>query len=204
MIKIMDFRDSDSAPILDLLMACFEKETSYRFRGRLELAKDVYSKYYGSPGGREYLKNCIVAKLDGKIVGVIGMQVPGQSEKDVSGYPLLTLIRKAGPFSGIFIKLALRIEEGGERPKDAIYLDFLGTLPKYSRMGIGTMLMEAAEEKTKGLGIKHMALDVWSHNREAIGLYEKQGYRVTKTVSSRIVKLFLGSREYYMMEKWLS
>jgi ribosomal protein S18 acetylase RimI-like enzyme len=203
MIKIREFRDSDSRAVLDILMACFGEETKYMFRGKLGLAREVYGAYYQSASGKQYLKNCIIAEADKRVVGVIGMQVPGKKGEEASSYSLWRLIRKAG-FKGIFIKLALRVEEGGERPEGAIYLDFLGILPEYSNRGMGTRLMKTAEKKAGELGISHMALDVWSHNKEALGLYKKLGYEITKSVSSRVVRLFLGSREYYVMEKRLS
>ncbi|KAJ2955071.1 hypothetical protein NQZ79_g8868 [Umbelopsis isabellina] len=46
----------------------------------------------------------------------------------------------------------------------------------YHKMGIGKLLMEAAEDMARSLGFKHIWLGVWEENRRAQKVYASAGY----------------------------
>ena len=46
----------------------------------------------------------------------------------------------------------------------------------FRRQGVGTALMEAAEEWARAAGIRKLELYVFPHNEPAIALYERLGY----------------------------
>ncbi|MCL5037416.1 MAG: GNAT family N-acetyltransferase [Chloroflexi bacterium] len=49
-------------------------------------------------------------------------------------------------------------------------------LPEYWNRGIGSLLMEKAEEFIKSLGHKYIGLAVTTDNKRAVNFYEKHGY----------------------------
>ena len=65
----------------------------------------------------------------------------------------------------------------GTKPLMFIY-DFQIDEP-YRRKGYGEQTLQAAEEKTKALGLDTIALHVFGFNRGARALYEKLGYEIT-------------------------
>jgi ribosomal-protein-alanine N-acetyltransferase len=57
--------------------------------------------------------------------------------------------------------------------EDATWVATIGVHPRYQRRGIGRMLLQACEQKTK---LPRMRLTVRMSNQSAISLYEKEGY----------------------------
>ncbi|MDF2473822.1 MAG: acetyltransferase [Anaerocolumna sp.] len=61
---------------------------------------------------------------------------------------------------------------------DEIYVvHTLAVHPKYAKNGVGSQLLEFAEEYGRKNNIKALRLDVYEHNTPAIRLYEKCGYK---------------------------
>lgn len=58
----------------------------------------------------------------------------------------------------------------------ALYLDRLGVNVNYSRMGIGSLMLEKAKETAKKLGADYLRLFVVDINEPAIRLYIKNGF----------------------------
>jgi ribosomal protein S18 acetylase RimI-like enzyme len=50
---------------------------------------------------------------------------------------------------------------------------------QYRRQGFGTQTLLAVEERARGLGIDRIGFHVFAHNRAALALYERAGYRTT-------------------------
>ncbi len=53
----------------------------------------------------------------------------------------------------------------------------MGLTQDYRSQGIGTRLLRAAVEHAREQGLERVELEVFSSNREAIGLYEKEGFQ---------------------------
>jgi ribosomal protein S18 acetylase RimI-like enzyme len=54
----------------------------------------------------------------------------------------------------------------------------IAVAPHIGRRGVGTLLLAAAEDAARRHGRKVMRLEVHEHNSQAIGRYEKSGYRL--------------------------
>jgi ribosomal protein S18 acetylase RimI-like enzyme len=54
----------------------------------------------------------------------------------------------------------------------------IAVAPQFSRRGVGTLLLAAAEESARRRGRQAMRLEVHDHNTRAIARYEKSGYRL--------------------------
>lgn len=59
---------------------------------------------------------------------------------------------------------------------NAFYLDRFGVNVKYSRKGIGSLMLEKAKETARALGAEYLRLFVVDENLPAIRLYEKNGF----------------------------
>lgn len=86
-----------------------------------------------------------------------------------------------------------------------MYLSGMAVHNEYKRQGIGTLLLEGAEAKSKALGIKFIALQVHVENEVAQGLYEKAGYRAVHTSSAWAFETILpgtqGKRRVLMIKR---
>ncbi len=58
------------------------------------------------------------------------------------------------------------------------YLSNVSVYPEFRSFGIGTKLLEAVEEEAKSIGKKRVVLHAETHNRRAINLYERLGYKI--------------------------
>jgi ribosomal protein S18 acetylase RimI-like enzyme len=54
--------------------------------------------------------------------------------------------------------------------------------PEVHGKGYGKLTMRLAEDEAKKAGLFSIGLHVFGHNKTAIGLYEKSGYRVTNQI----------------------
>ena len=73
---------------------------------------------------------------------------------------------------------ALSIANRIETRRDEYYLANMGVLPEYQNLGIGSGLLEQAEQKARSVGLDKCSLIVDLENLAAQRLYERAGYRV--------------------------
>lgn len=71
--------------------------------------------------------------------------------------------------------------------RKALYLDRLGVNVKYSRMGMGSLMLEKAKETAKNLGFECLRLFVVDINKPAIHLYVKNGFTKVNGVYDEII-----------------
>ncbi len=78
----------------------------------------------------------------------------------------------------------------------ALYLDRLGVNVAYSRIGIGSLMLERAKETAKDLGAEYLRLFVVDINTPAIQLYLKNGFTRGAGVYDLIIDNDLVLQEY--------
>ena len=127
--------------------------------------------------------SCVVAVEGDKLVGLLDY-----STESMSRVIRLALLHDVVGWKQ-FLR-ALRVMYGRKRvntpvPDDAFFLANLRVDEAQRGRGIGTALMEWAEDKARELGARHMALQTLTSNR-ARRLYERLGYRVTQSPTHRL------------------
>ena len=65
--------------------------------------------------------------------------------------------------------------------QDSAYLGLLAVGPEHQQSGLGSMLMDAAEDYCRGLGLRFMDIKVVNLRAELGGFYRKRGYVETGT-----------------------
>lgn len=78
----------------------------------------------------------------------------------------------------------------------ALYLDRLGVNVNYSRMGIGSLMLEKAKETAKNSGAEYLRLFVVDINEPAIRLYIKNGFIRATGVYDEVIDDDLILHEY--------
>lgn len=68
-----------------------------------------------------------------------------------------------------------------EAEKDEYYIFMLAVLPEYQNKGLGTKLLEFAEQEALNRRLKKCSLLVRTANKGAIRFYERHGYKKVKT-----------------------
>jgi len=85
--------------------------------------------------------------------------------------------------------LWLKLER--DRFKDLFYCDlhYIQVSPEYRNKGIGIKLMEKAQEWAKKQKCQEIRLGTNVHNKAAIGLYHKCGYKITRVLMEKKICL---------------
>ena len=144
-------------------------------------------------------ENCLFAIVDGELSGVLAFQMTGHEFYQLN---LRTAFEKFSPFRAglvIFNLILLAFEDAVGA--DEFHIDLVAVVPSSRGMGIGTALMLKAEEKAESTGKHTMSLGVIAENEGAIRLYERLGYRTTRTWRGFLVRLASNSTEVRRMEK---
>ena len=144
-------------------------------------------------------ENCLFAIVDGELSGVLAFQMTGHEFYQLN---LRTAFEKFSPFRAglVIFNLILLAFEDAVGP-DEFHIDLVAVVPSSRGMGIGTALMLKAEEKAESTGKHTMSLGVIAENEGAIRLYERLGYRTTRTWRGFLVRLASNSTEVRRMEK---
>ena len=144
-------------------------------------------------------EDCLFAIVDGELSGVLAFQMTGHEFYQLN---LRTAFEKFSPFRAglvIFNLILLAFEDAVGA--DEFHIDLVAVVPSFRGMRIGTALMLRAEEKAESKGKRMMSLGVIAENEGAIRLYERLGYKTTRTWRGFLVRLAAKSVEARRMEK---
>ena len=147
-------------------------------------------------------ENCLFAIVDGELWGVLAFQTTGHEFYKLD---LKTAFRRFSPFRAglmLFNLILLDLEDAVRA--DDFHIDVLAVVPSSQGMGIGTALMLRAEEKAASMGKRTMSLGVIAENEGAIRLYERLGFKTTRTWRGFLVRIAAKSVEVRRMEKPIS
>jgi len=142
---------------------------------------------------------CLSATAGGELLGILGLQSPGGELYD---FRPKSLFLRFSPWRAALILANMLVLYSPPR-KDALVVDQLAVAPSARGMGVGTLLLEAAEARGRSMGMPKMALSVISENVGAIRLYERMGYVRTQAIGGRLVRMVAKSAEVWTMEKEL-
>ena len=138
------------------------------------------------------------AEIDAKIVGMIlGYDWISKKQEDwTTGFLLMKYMKidfiKKLPF------LLKAMNTTGWVGEGEYYISNIAVFPEYRGTGIGTALITKIEQYAKKKGLKKIALDVEVENSDAVRLYQRLGYWITKESS---VKLSGELFRFYRMDK---
>ncbi|MEM4058413.1 MAG: GNAT family N-acetyltransferase [Thermoplasmata archaeon] len=82
-------------------------------------------------------------------------------------------------------------------------IESIAIIPSAKRTGIGTILLKEYEKIMMKEGVKRSVLEVRIHNRKAIKFYEKHNYKIIDNLKNFYSMSYRGSRDAYLMEKFL-
>ena len=120
----------------------------------------------------------IYALLDGRVVGVAGMQYRGRRFYVV---PWRVWRAEFGPVGGLWRWLWFRLGEKFVHPSaDALRVDGIAVSAAARGLGVGTQLMAALAAHARAIGLRAVELEVVDTNPDALRLYERLGFVVLK------------------------
>ncbi|BES64995.1 hypothetical protein SANA_14340 [Gottschalkiaceae bacterium SANA] len=145
-----------------------------------------------------------VAVAEGKVMGLLTLVFEDQGKLELK--PNISkgkLLKKYGLF-GLIRGALLSMVFSYHPPKNELYIDSIGVSADARGRGVGTKLLEFAEELAHRKGCNTLSLHVMKENPKAKALYERLGYKVVSEDSFRWLKRVTGySGAYHMIKSIL-
>lgn len=110
-------------------------------------------------------RNAILAEHDGQVAGMmLGFRIDRPTGQDWAA------LAKVPPPLRPVVELEYQMP-------GAFYINALAVFARFRDLGIGTRLLQAAASRATALGCTRLAHQVFSGNRAAVRLYERNGFR---------------------------
>ena len=166
----------DKDTVIELVVEAIENLSNI-FTGYEDdfMAKEKLKEMFCCPKNRFSYDSCLVAEIDGQVVGSI-ISYPGSEMKKLNE-PLIDNLRER--FRGddeMFLKYSLAIHESKEAFDDEYYIDNLAVVAKYRGKGISRALIEETEKEGFNKGYNKISILADVNNEKAFRIYKKLEY----------------------------
>jgi GNAT superfamily N-acetyltransferase len=142
-------------------------------------APRIIAEAYTQPGNDYSFENVVFAEHERSIVGMVAGFTAAEHGrfsdrplKQAAGVPALRM-RAVHLLCAPMLSILTTI------PKDSFYLLAMAVDAEIRGCGVGSLLLDAAEEQARRLGSSRLCLDVSVKNEGARRLYERRGMSVT-------------------------
>ena len=174
---------------LRILHEAFAKKLRHGFRD----ADDMVRLFHDSVDRT----SCYSAIVDGRCLGVLTWSTRGREFYQFSARALLTRFSPWRALRILFNSVLLLDTPAA----DELIVESIAVSPSARGLGLGTLLMERAEARARAMSKRQLSLGVIGENEGAIRLYERLGYRITRTQQGFWVRLATASEIVHRMEK---
>ncbi|MGB7933544.1 MAG: N-acetyltransferase [Gammaproteobacteria bacterium] len=131
-------------------------------------ALDIGAGIYASETGDYSYRNCCIAEVAGRRVGMLlGFPMSARDPSDIVSPP---------PFDGTDVFAPYKYLEA----PGTWYICGIALIPDYRGRSIGTGLMHMARQQARLHGYKQLSLVVFEENTKAVRLYRRLGYETIK------------------------
>jgi ribosomal protein S18 acetylase RimI-like enzyme len=129
----------------------------------------------GTSGSQEVTH---VAELDGHVAGVVCCYPVWEGPNRAAAYARIGL--QAAPLwrRPAMLRFLRRMERATPAATaDSLYVDALGTAPRYRRRGLARAMLAGVEDRARRVGLARVSLETEVDNHAARSLYESCGFR---------------------------
>lgn len=177
-------------------IAIFWEAFAEKFHIGFSNADQVYRLFHDSVDR----DNCIIAFRGAELLGILTHHT---TRGEFFQLRVGALFGRFWPWRALRIALNLMFLSESPKP-DEFIVSSISVSAESRGLGVGTKLMNAAEELAREMGKNLMSLDVAGHNKDARRLYERLGYRVTATSRGRLIRWVTKDPVVHHMEKSLT
>jgi len=198
MLQIRPARLVDLPGMAAVLQDAFSDKMRVIFGSNPEKVVRLLEFIYSGPVKRGY-DGVLVADRDGRIVGTLLVEPMCHTSAENRAFESLA-VRELGLPRTLRAAFLLWLLSHQPEPGEA-YISDIGVATDCQGEGIGSQLLQAAEQWARTHNRTRLTLWVAENNTRAIHVYEKAGFTVTRTKSSRLTGFSLGVRRWHFMEK---
>lgn len=176
--------DGDAPFAADMLQLSLGGLGDHLFGTDRQTSRGYVEKLVARNAGRFALRFAFIFPMDGVQKGAL-FACPGKllDRLNMETSPHLFLVLGFSPAIA-FIRRGLALPGGVEAEDDEYYIGNIGVHPSAQGQGIGSALLNFAEEQARKEGLPKCSLIVGSYNQDALRLYQRHGYEVVETVTS--------------------
>jgi len=196
-ISICAYNKKDYDQVLDVTMTLWHLKMKPYTKKSMSFNKHIIDDTKTIP---KTINNGIyVAKINGKVAGVIHIHFQGKITSHDKGLNVCTLIFKYGLFKLLKVRKMSRLFDVDVK-KDELHIHGIAVDKAYRKKGIATKLISYVTELAKQKQLKKVTLDVLDTNENAYRLYLALNFKVTgKTIfNKREQKAFKAYEQYHM------
>ncbi|MDO8916195.1 MAG: GNAT family N-acetyltransferase [Coriobacteriia bacterium] len=177
-----------------ILIEAFAEKIAHELRPRSE---EQLVRLVTSGISREHA--LVAAARDGSLIGVAGVAAPGRPFFHI---PFAVLRREFG-LPGALTRWAYSLLEVAAAPRrpGTRRVEVLAVAAGSRGRGVGSALLDAAADGARQEGAKRLILEVVDTNGRAKELYERAGFRATRTVRSGALTAGAGYRAIHFMRR---
>lgn len=144
---------------------------------------------------------CFSAEVEGQLMGFLAFKT---DSRDFFLLRPASVFARFSPWRAILIVFNLLLLAGRGARADEFMVDAVAVSGASRGMGLGTALMERAEQCARDAGKCRMTLQVIGENTGAIRLYKRLGYRTVGAQSGFLVRMAARTSQVLTMEKSLA
>ena len=148
-------------------------------------------------------QHCYTALVDGRLMGIVTISTGKPNPREFYRVSDRRLFTTFNPYRTMRILFNLFLLNES-LPADEFHVESIAVSRDARGLGIGGKLMQAAEDRARDEGYPLLVLGVLGINTGAIRLYQRLGYRITKTTRGFWVWLATASDDVHRMEKPLT
>ena len=148
-------------------------------------------------------QHCYTALVDGRLMGIVTISTGKPNPREFYHVSDRRLFTTFNPYRTLRILFNLFLLHES-LPANEFQVESIAVSGEARGLGIGGKLMQAAEDRARDEGYLVLVLGVLGVNTGAIRLYERLGYRITKTTRGFWVWLATASDDVHRMEKPLT
>jgi ribosomal protein S18 acetylase RimI-like enzyme len=204
-ITIRPSRPADSDLVARLIYLTMGIEADWLFgQVKSHSTLQVLAGLCGSKNNRLSYTLAHLAESNGQVVGLL-LAYPGwllSRLNWLTGWCLLQIMGIPATLRLAGLQSAYR--DLKETEADEFYISNLAVLPEFQEQGIGTMLMDYAEEMARESGLHKCSLIVAYGHEDACNLYQHLGYKVVRSYLNGHPKVAEGSGGYHRLVKNLA
>lgn len=158
---------TESNQLADLARLADGNTLSFIARGINPMADvgAIYRDMLAELEGIYSYRNCLVAELDGNVIGMANAFTARLIENELAGAKITAREKH----------LLARTELNDPQ---SYLLNSIAIMPAYQRRGIGTRLVEAVAAEALEQKFSSITLHVWADNTKAIAFYQKLGFKM--------------------------
>ncbi len=145
-------------------------------------------------------RHCFTALIDGELLGIVTYRTGKPRPRDFYKMNLKALLTGFNPLRVLLILFNIMLLTESVQPREFL-VESIAVDPRARGLGLGTKLMNAAEQEARADEYPIISLSVIGENPGAIRLYERLGYRIAGTQSGFWVRLASDQETVHRMEK---